>query len=141
MLNLHLLISYFKNKLSSKFRFKRHLKKNICPIFLGQGVLQRCVKESWPTTVATAAHSGSMVRRTREQIEIPAIQVTTESNRIHRRPKKFIYLSITFLFSPSYKEETAQISNGCWTLQASVVKDSNFLIRGIEVVITATKAT
>jgi hypothetical protein len=32
-----------------------------------------------------------------------------------------------------------QISNGCWTLQASVVKDSNFLIRGIEVVITAKK--
>jgi hypothetical protein len=28
---------------------------------------------------------------------------------------------------------------GCWTLQASVVKDSNFLIRGIEVVITAKK--
>jgi hypothetical protein len=57
----------------------KNIREEICLIFGTEGVLQRCVKENWQTTVATAEHSRSMVRRTREQIEILAIHMLQQN--------------------------------------------------------------
>ena len=123
---------------------------------------------TWPTTVVSTVCARCMAQQTQEQIwssEYSACKergstetranmklwpIKSQQNLTdYRWPKNGFPCSWPSKISASVEKHKPSLQQehgktlgiwGCWSLQASVVKDSDFLIRSIKVIVTATKS-